>query len=681
MLVGEVADHAPERRRELLDERRRGEDAVILCGLRVLEDVHDLQVVLTPQLLVADPLKIGDRGRRLGRLAGDVQSQDVFGQGTSGDPWHLPDRCQSRGPPAPGTKGERESGRSDPPLREPSPMDHPREQLTTDDRRTLTDRREPRRREQSQLRDIVEQLPDGIVIVGADGMIRFANPAAAHLFGRRAADLTGTPFGFPLANGHPAPIDVVRPGGATVAAELRVVDITWEGEPARLVTLRDVTERRRAEERAQQLERERAARAEAEAANRAKSDLLATMSHELRTPLNAVIGYAELLDLGIGGRLTAEQLHQVERIRASGQHLLGLVNQVLDLAKVDAGRMTVQVECFPASAVAEAAAALIEPIAESRGIGFTSRQPERGVQCVGDEDRVRQILVNLLTNAVKFTGDGGTVTLECGAEVKPDAEARLRGSGPWTWFRVSDTGMGIPPDQLSRIFLPFVQVESGRTRSKDGSGLGLTISRRLARLMGGDVTVRSALGEGSNFTLWMPAPLEKPAAGGDAVSRERAERVSGMADIGELLLRELHPVMEAFGSRLRIECPVPGVGTLKSSLLSDHVPSYLADLAGMLIALDESEGEPSTMFADAADIHRLVAGRHGRQRARLGWSEEAIRCEYEILRAEVERAVRRASGTVRPETIVEALGVIRRFLEDAEQTSTRALLRSASPAE
>src|SRR5688572_29965246 len=190
----------------------------------------------------------------------------------------------------------------------PDPQPHP-----SDERRTVADRRQPRRREQEQLRDIVAHLADGIVIVGGDGLIRFANPAAEHLFGRSASTLTGTPFGFAIVNGTPAPIDVVRPGGATVAAELRAVEILWEGEPARLVSVRDVTERRRAEERAQALERERAARAEAEAANRAKSDLLATMSHELRTPLNAVLGYAELLDLGIGGQLGPEQHHQVER--------------------------------------------------------------------------------------------------------------------------------------------------------------------------------------------------------------------------------------------------------------------------------------------------------------------------------------------------------------------------------
>src|SRR5215216_3163036 len=163
------------------------------------------------------------------------------------------------------------------------------------DRRVGSDRRRSRRLDQSRLRSIVERMADGVVVVGFDGVIRFANPAAEQLFGRSADELTQTEFGFPAVTGDTAEIDVVRPGGGTVLAELRVVETEWEGEPSRLVSLRDITDRKRAEERAAQLDRERVARAEAEAANHAKSQFLAIMSHELRTPLNAVIGYSELL--------------------------------------------------------------------------------------------------------------------------------------------------------------------------------------------------------------------------------------------------------------------------------------------------------------------------------------------------------------------------------------------------
>ena len=168
--------------------------------------------------------------------------------------------------------------------------------------------------------------------------MRFANPAAERLFDRSADELVGTAFGFPLVAGETTEIEIVqRGGGAVVHAELRVVDTDWEEESVELVSLRDITDRKEAEERALQLGFEREARLEAEAASRAKSEFLAIMSHELRTPLNAVLGYAELLELGISGPLTDKMREQVGRIRASAKHLLGLVNDILDLAKVEAG--------------------------------------------------------------------------------------------------------------------------------------------------------------------------------------------------------------------------------------------------------------------------------------------------------------------------------------------------------
>ena len=219
----------------------------------------------------------------------------------------------------------------------PAPSGAPRDERRTAERRAPT-----RRSSQSVLRQIVDNLADGIIIVGGDGCIRFANPAAERLFGRSAEELVGHEFGYPLASHEAADIEIVARGSANVlVAELRVVESLWDDEPATLVSLRDVTDRKQAEERERQLDRERAARAEAEASNQAKTEFLAVMSHELRTPLNAVLGYADLLDLGVAGSLSAEQRQQLSRITASGRHLLTLVNEILDFAKVEAGRLVV----------------------------------------------------------------------------------------------------------------------------------------------------------------------------------------------------------------------------------------------------------------------------------------------------------------------------------------------------
>ena len=557
------------------------------------------------------------------------------------------------------------------------------------ERRVTPDRRRATAQEERRLRSIIEQLADGVVIVGDDGAIRFANPAAEQLFARSAQRLVGTQFGFPIASAAAPEIDLVRPDGKPVTAELRVVEITWRGEPARLVSIRDITDRRHAEERARQVERERAARADAEAANRTKSEFLATMSHELRTPLNAVIGYAQLLDLGVDGELSPAQQRHVRRILASSEHLLGLVSEVLDLAKVDAGRLTISAAPVPAAATADAAAALVQSAAEARGIRFDARpEPDESIYYEGDENRVRQILVNLLSNAVKFTDGGGTVSLDYGRTSTPHPSARLPADGDWTYFRVSDTGIGIAAEQQARIFESFVQVASGHTRQNDGSGLGLAISRRLARLMGGDITVESTVGAGSTFVLWIPAAEPEPhdatshdatshAAGGATV----APQPPGLAQVGELLLRELPALLDAFVARLRVECPTPGAAGFKFYQLADHVAGYVADLAGLLIGLEESAGQPSSMLADAMEIQRVVAIRHGAQRARLGWSADALHCEYDILREEIERLVRQRGAVIGSPAeagaaVDGALAVVGRLLGQAERLSARTWARS-----
>jgi PAS domain S-box-containing protein len=537
---------------------------------------------------------------------------------------------------------------------------------------------ERRRSEKGRVRTIVDRMADGIVIASRDGAIRFANPAAQRMFGRPADDLIGEQFGFPIVLEELTEIEVVRSGGAVMCAELRVADFEWEGEPSFLISLRDITDRKRAEERERQLQREQAARTEAEAASQAKSEFLAIMSHELRTPLNAVLGYTDLLQLGVAGSVSEEQRQQLRRISASGRHLLALVNEVLDLARIEAGRLDVEHAAFRAAEVADAAVVLIQPQAEARGLSVSRADSASDAICVGDPDRVRQILVNLLANAVKFTPAGGRVTIDIGATDTPEVSVRARGDSRWVYVRVTDTGTGIAPDQLDAIFAPFVQVHSGHTRSKDGTGLGLTISRRLARLMNGDLTVHSALGAGAVFTLWLPEAAEdQPVSPAREVAlRGREPAVQGLAEVGEALLRDLEPVIDAFIARLRETPPAPAALTLHFSQLADHIPTLIADIAETLVVIEESRGEPSSIIADGAEIRRLIAERHGAQRARLGWDAEAVRAEHTLLREEVERAIQRRFLGEQAGRIAEAIRVVGQLIENAEAGALKSLARS-----
>ncbi|MEP7001690.1 MAG: HAMP domain-containing sensor histidine kinase [bacterium] len=366
------------------------------------------------------------------------------------------------------------------------------------ERRTNPDRRLQRGGAPDALRAIVERMADGVLVVNHVGTIRFANPAADRLFGRSETELVGSHLGFPVV-GESTEIDIVRPGGTCITVELRAADSDWNGERAILVSLRDISDRK-------SLEVERVARARADAASIAKSEFLTLMSHELRTPLNAVIGYAELVGIGLAGPVTTEQRAHLERIRANGEHLLELVDEMIDLARAGEGQLALLNANAEAVRLANDALGDVRATAVSRGVHL-SRACTGGDGAVftGDAERVRQILRHLLHNAVKFTPRGGNVNCECGVAAKQDDAARALGPGPWVYVRVSDNGAGIAPDQLTSIFDPFTQVDRGHARASDGSGLGLTISRSLSRLMKGDLTVQSELGRGSRFTLWLPA--------------------------------------------------------------------------------------------------------------------------------------------------------------------------------
>lgn len=242
-----------------------------------------------------------------------------------------------------------------------------------------------------------------------------------------------------------------------------------------------------------------AAVARATLADRAKTDFLATMSHELRTPLNAIAGYAELLEMGLRGPVTDQQKEAIARIRRSQQHLLGIVNDILTFAKTETGRIPLQLEPTPVASAVESAHFLIQPMFEAFDIHFNSDGIDPELSVVADRERLLQILVNLFSNAAKFSARGGPVTVT--AEPREHLVAIM----------VTDEGKGIDKILHESIFEPFMQISAGLTRTAEGSGLGLSISRELARLMGGDVSVDSEPGEGSTFTLTLPlSPIVVP---------------------------------------------------------------------------------------------------------------------------------------------------------------------------
>jgi signal transduction histidine kinase/CheY-like chemotaxis protein len=249
------------------------------------------------------------------------------------------------------------------------------------------------------------------------------------------------------------------------------------------------------EERTRQLELTRDA---AEQANASKSQFLANMSHELRTPLNAIIGYSDLLIEEAEELDALDLVPDLEKIRSSGKHLLGLINDVLDLSKIEAGKMEISLETFDVEEVVAAAVAMVRPLVEKNGNQLEVSVARDAGAMHADLTRVRQILLNLLSNASKFTSNG-TVALGAAREASRGRE--------WVVFTVRDTGIGMTPEQLSRLFQPFTQADPSTTRKYGGTGLGLSISQRLSRLMDGTIGVVSEPGRGSVFTVRLPAEV------------------------------------------------------------------------------------------------------------------------------------------------------------------------------
>ncbi|MFQ5805257.1 MAG: CHASE domain-containing protein [Phycisphaerae bacterium] len=393
------------------------------------------------------------------------------------------------------------------------------------------------RESESHLRAVVHGSKDAMIAIGADGLITLFNPAAESMFGRTAPEMLGQPLdclmpeiyrerhrqyvkgyfthGEPHgAIGKTVELPAARSNGQQFSIELSLSIGQRDSQRFALAVIRDITERKQAEETLREsnaamveaLEREKrtsmqlestmeqleAATREARAATQAKSEFLANMSHEIRTPMTAILGFSEtLLDPALSD---SERLSAVQTIRRNGEYLLHIINDILDLSKIEAGKLEVErVVCSPARLVAEVVS-LMCVRAESKGLALSAAHlgpiPET---LRSDPTRLRQILVNLTGNAIKFTEQGGVRLVACLVE-KDDGQ-------PMMQFDVIDSGIGMAEEQVARLFQPFTQADSSTTRNFGGTGLGLMISKRLAEMLGGDITVQSQPGSGSTFRV------------------------------------------------------------------------------------------------------------------------------------------------------------------------------------
>ena len=332
---------------------------------------------------------------------------------------------------------------------------------------------------EAKFRQLLESAPDSIVIADDKGQVVLINAATERLFGYDRRELLGQPVGTLMQVEDDADTFGRRKDGGAFPVEINNSPLRTEDGPMVAYAIRDITARRRIE-------------AELKRANRAKSEFLSAMSHELRTPLNAVVGFAELLQMKGADQLTDKQLEYVGHILEGGNHLLVLVTQLLDLAGIEAGRLNLAIGPVEARSTLDYVYRLMVPIAEKAEVNFRMDDPGKLKTVMADELRLRQVLINFLSNAIKYNHAGGDVTLS--------AEA----VGNSVRFKVADTGVGIPEDRKDELFQPFHRLGAEHT-SVSGTGIGLALSRRIAEAMGGSVGFTSEVGKGSTFWTDLPA--------------------------------------------------------------------------------------------------------------------------------------------------------------------------------
>jgi protein-histidine pros-kinase len=361
--------------------------------------------------------------------------------------------------------------------------------------------------EEAKFRGLLEAAPDALVIVGHDGRIQLVNSQAERLFGYRRDELLGQPVeilvpprfhalhprhreGYFATNPRTRPmgagldLHAVRKDGSEFPAEISLSPMTTDDGVLVTAAIRDVSDRKRLELRMQE-------------ASRLKSEFLANMSHELRTPLNAIIGFAQLMYNGRVGPVSPQHQEYLGDILTSSRHLLQLINDVLDLAKVESGKMELRPESVDLQQLVGEVRDIVRGLAAAKHLSIDIQVDGEVAVVFLDPARLKQILYNYLSNAIKFTPDGGSITISI-VPAGPDA---LR-------LDVTDSGIGIAEENFGKLFVEFQQVDASAAKKYQGTGLGLALTRRIAEALGGRVDVRSALGKGSTFSAILPRKID-----------------------------------------------------------------------------------------------------------------------------------------------------------------------------
>ncbi len=356
---------------------------------------------------------------------------------------------------------------------------------------------------EERLRTIVETSASGLVTVDKHGKILFVNPAASGMFGRNISQLQGWPFALPYdCNSHQVQeIEILQPNGQRRKVNMEAATISWNGKNAFLMSLSDITE---LDELAQ--------------ANQLKDQFIANMNHELRTPLNAILGMSEGLQEEVFGKLNSQQKRAINTIESSGKHLLELINDILDLSKIEAGKLELQLASVSCSSLCDSSLIFVKQLSLQKNIEISVEVAPNLPEIIVDERRFRQILINLLNNAVKFTHNGGKIRLvveqvEENKEQEEEEENGKQGeiitnyqlaSSQWIRFSVTDNGIGIAEANFDKLFQPFMQIDSSLNRQYNGTGLGLSLVHQLVELHRGKITVTSEIDHGSSFQVDIP---------------------------------------------------------------------------------------------------------------------------------------------------------------------------------